>query len=126
VDRHAYHLISRLKEHSDDPVVRISDWMTFFSFDAMGSIGFNRSFGMLERGNEDDFIKMMHRSMAPLAIFNQLSWALSLALRLTGAPEIKEMIRWTHQVLKERKKVEPKEKDIMSHLMNPMDRGMPL
>jgi cytochrome P450 len=126
VNRHSYTLMNRLEEHAEEQSVRISDWVNFYSFDVMGDIGFSRSFGMLENGKEDKLITLLHKSMEPVSIFGHLIWALSLVLRTIGSPEMLEHMVWTTKVLRERKKIQPKENDIFSWLLNPEDEDIPL
>jgi hypothetical protein len=98
--------MTQLKEQANKPSVRITDWFNFYSFDVMGDIGFSRSFGMVEKGEEDPMIKLLHASMQPLAIFSHLTWGLALATRTkTGAKPMVEHIEWTREVLKKRVKV---------------------
>jgi len=111
--------MSRLQEQAKQPVVRFTNWVNFYSFDVMGDVGFSRSFGMMERGEEADVIKLLHSSMAPLAIFGHMTWGLDLITRTAfGARDMIRHIEWTAMVLKERKKVNPQEKDIFSWLMD--------
>jgi len=119
LNRHALALMSRLQEQAKQPVVRFTNWVNFYSFDVMGDVGFSRSFGMMERGEEADVIKLLHSSMAPLAIFGHMTWGLDLITRTAfGARDMIRHIEWTAMVLKERKKVNPQEKDIFSWLMD--------
>ncbi|KAJ4350988.1 hypothetical protein N0V95_004222 [Ascochyta clinopodiicola] len=137
VNRHALALITRLKEEAKSPSVRITNWVNFYSFDVMGDIGFSRSFGMVEKGEEDAMIKLLHASMAPMSIFGHLPWALNLITRTAaGAKPLVEHINWTAKVLQERNAVRelarlwysnatdasqitPKENDIFSRLLDP-------
>jgi hypothetical protein len=98
--------MTQLKERVDEPFVRISNWMNFYSFDVMGDVGFNRSFGMVEKGEEADVIKLLHKSTGVLSIFGHIGWALNLALRTpAGAKPLTEHVKWSADVLKERVKV---------------------
>ncbi|KAJ8111353.1 hypothetical protein OPT61_g6036 [Boeremia exigua] len=120
LNRHALALMTRLKEEAHKPSVRLTNWVNFYSFDVMGDIGFSRSFGMMEKGEEDPMIKLLHASMEPLSIFGHMPWALNLITRTSaGAKPLIEHINWTAKVLKERKAIEPKEKDIFSWLLDP-------
>lgn len=106
LNRHALTLISRLKEESSKGPVRITNWLNFYSFDVMGDVGFNRSFGMLEKGKEDEIIKLLHDSMVPLSVGSHIPWALVLALRTsTGAKPLVDHLEWSRKVLEERIKV---------------------
>lgn len=106
LNRYALALMTRLKEAAKEPTVRITNWVNFYSFDVMGDIGFSRSFGMLEKGEEADIIKLLHASMAPLSVFGHVNWGLNLATRTNaGAKALLEHIEWTSNVLKERSKV---------------------
>ena len=96
----------QLKEEAKNPSVRITNWFNFYSFDVMGDIGFNRSFGMVEKGQEDSMIKLLHESMAPLSITSHVPWVLALATRTkTGTKMLMDHIEWTRDVMKERVKV---------------------
>lgn len=136
LNRHAIALMSQLKEQAKQPSVRITNWVNFYSFDVMGDVGFSRSFGMVEKGEEDPMIKLLHESMSPLSIFGHINWGLNLATRTAaGAKALLDHIDWTSKVLKERTKVgiaeletssftdklqiTPKENDIFSWLLDP-------
>jgi hypothetical protein len=105
INRHTLNLISKLHEHAQEPSVRISNWVNFYSFDVIGDIGFSRSFGMIERGEEDSLIEMLHKSMWVMAVFNHVPWALSLLSRLGAARDVLKFTAWTTQTLGERAKV---------------------
>jgi hypothetical protein len=106
LNRHALALMTRLKEEAQNSSVRITNWVNFYSFDVMGDIGFSRSFGMLEKGEEDAMIKLLHKSLEPMSVFGQIPWALNLITRTSaGAKPLVEHFNWTVAVLKERKAV---------------------
>lgn len=137
LNRHALALMTQLKAEAKKPSVRITNWVNFYSFDVMGDVGFSRSFGMVEKGEEADVIKLLHKSMEPLSVFGHLNWGLNLVTRTpAGAKALLDHIEWTANVLKERAKVSamcsnkkdpthkihqitPKEKDIFSWLLDP-------
>ena len=86
--------------------VRINDWLNFYSFDAMGDVGFNRSFDMVEKGREDDIIKLLHDGMGILSVSLHIAWALTLALQTgVGAKAVHEHLEWSRKVLEQRIKV---------------------
>lgn len=98
--------MEQLKNEAKKPSVRITNWVNFYSFDVMGDVGFSRSFGMVEKGEEADVIKLLHESMEPLSIFGHINWALNLVTRTdAGAKALVDHINWTADVLKERSKV---------------------
>jgi cytochrome P450 len=106
LNRHALALMSRLKEQASQPSVRITNWVNFYSFDVMGDVGFNKSFGMLESGKESDVIKLLHESMAAFSVFGHIMWALDLLTRTNaGAKALLDHLKWTGDVLRERIKV---------------------
>lgn len=106
LNRHASVLISKLKEMAEQPSVRITDWLNFYSFDVMGDVGFNRSFGMVENGKEDDMIKLLHDSTAAVSFFGHISWAMNLAGRIPAAAKpLTEHVHWSRKVLEQRAKV---------------------
>nr|GFD55765.1 hypothetical protein [Tanacetum cinerariifolium] len=62
----------------------------------MGDVGFSRSFGMLEQGEEDPMIKLLHASMEPLSVFGHFPWMLNLITKTSvGAKPLIEHIEWT-------------------------------
>jgi cytochrome P450 len=136
LNRHARALMSQLETQAKQPSVRITNWINFYSFDVMGDVGFNRSFGMVEKGEEDATIKLLHESMAPISIFTHLAWAIDLITKTaSGVKPLHDHINWTRKVLQQRLKVKiqqtellrradetqttPKEKDIISWLIDP-------
>ena len=123
LNRHALALMTRLKEESQNPSVRITNWVNFYSFDVLGDIGFSRSFGMVEKGEEDDMIKLLHKSMEPVSVFAQIPWALNLITRTSaGAKPLVEHINWTLAVLKERKTVRKTKDSPKSKTLTRIDR----
>ncbi|KAF1808400.1 putative cytochrome P450 [Eremomyces bilateralis CBS 781.70] len=126
VMRHTTLLMDQLKERAGK-TLRFSDWVNFYSFDVMGDIGFSRSFGMLEKGKEDQVIKDLHGSMEPLGIFRDIAWFTNLLLRLPVIQKtLKDFMKWTSHVLKDRKKVTPDKPDIFSWLLDPTEEEIPL
>lgn len=98
--------MAQLQEQTKQPSVRITNWVNYYSFDVMGDVGFSRSFGMVEKGEEADVIKLLHKSMEPLSIFGHISWGLNLLTRTSaGAKALLDHIDWTANCLAERKKV---------------------
>lgn len=127
VNRHTRFLIEKLKEHAKDPSVRISSWIGFFSFDVMGDIGYNRSFGMLEKGEEDAMIELLHKSMANMSTFGHIPWVVGMMLRTSvGAKDLLTFMKIVQEVLVERKKITPAEPDVFSHLIDNTKEDIPL
>jgi cytochrome P450 len=107
LNRHARGLMAQLKEQAQvSESVRITNWVNYYSFDVVGDVGFNRSFGMVEKGEEDESIRLLHQSMAPLSVFTHLPWAFDLITRTAvGVKPLHAMIDWASGVLGERAKV---------------------
>ena len=106
LNRHALALMTRLKEEAQNSSVRVTNWVNFYSFDVMGDIGFSRSFGMLEKGEEDAMITLLHKSLEPMSVFGHIPWALNLVTWTSaGAKPLIEHTNWTAAILKERNAV---------------------
>ena len=106
LNRHALAFMTKVKEAAKQPSVKITDWINFYSFDVMGDIGFNRSFGMVEKGKEDDIIKLLHDGMGAISVLGQVTWLVNLLTRTSvGAKAMVDHIVWTRNVLRERAKV---------------------
>ena len=87
--------------------VRINNWLNFYSFDVMGDVGFNRSFDMINKGEEDALIKLLHESTGLMTIFSHIPWAMNLIMRTrAGAKPIREHMDWSQKVLEQRLKVQ--------------------
>lgn len=59
---------------------------------------------MLEKGEEDYWIKMLHKNMEPLSIFGHIVWSLGTISRLGGVKDMLKFMAWTGETLRERKK----------------------
>jgi hypothetical protein len=98
--------MSKLEDEAKKPSVRITSWINFYSFDVMGDIGFSHNFGMVEKGEEDESIRLLHESMAIMSIFTHLPWAANLITSTAaGAKPLYDHINWTYKVLQQRMKV---------------------
>jgi hypothetical protein len=105
INRHTAKLVQQLDERTGK-TLKINEWVNFYSFDVMGDIGFSKSFGMLDKGEEDHIIKTLHASMIALGLFRNITWLTSLMLRLPVLQkDIQNFINWSSDVLIERKKV---------------------
>ncbi|KAL5404942.1 hypothetical protein PMIN06_004993 [Paraphaeosphaeria minitans] len=126
INRHTRLLLEKLKEHAKKPSVRISSWIGFFAFDVMGDIGYNRGFGMLEKGEEDEMIEMVHKSMANMSTFGHIPWAVGMMLRTSvGAKDLLTFMKVVQDVLIERKKITPAEPDVFSYLIDETKEDIP-
>ncbi|KAF1956545.1 cytochrome P450 [Byssothecium circinans] len=130
LNRHALGLMEKLGEQAElggKEGVRISSWNSFYSFDVMGDIGFSRSFGMVEKGREDDLIAASHRSFAHLGYLTHFPWLTMVLTRTkTGAKDLTDFLSWTRKVLIERHKTSPPERDVMSWLLENDKEEIPL
>ncbi|KAJ4348230.1 uncharacterized protein N0V89_009602 [Didymosphaeria variabile] len=126
LNRHTRVFVDKLKEHVKESSVRISSWIGFYAFDVMGDIGYNRGFGMLEKGEEDEMIELVHKSMAPLSIFGHIPWIVGIMLRTSfGAKDLLNFMKLTQDILMERKKITPTEPDVFSHLIDETAEEIP-
>lgn len=105
LNRHVRVLMNKMMDHAHEPTVSISSWFSYFAFDVMGDIGYSRSFGMMEKGREDEWIALVHKSMAPMGVLTHIPWMSSLLLRTPLQRDLLKFIALVHDILTERAKV---------------------
>jgi hypothetical protein len=105
-----------ITEHSNDLVdqlsvragqsIEVTEWLSFFGFDAMGSLAFGRSFGMLKTGGYHPMLRQLESVKRLGSLLLCASW---LMILLRNLPLVKgksqEWLNWCARELEERRKV---------------------
>ncbi|KAJ0425150.1 cytochrome P450 [Aspergillus carlsbadensis] len=81
-------LVTRVTEDATKSTrgVMINHWLTCFSFDMMGELGYNKSYGCLETGVVHRGIIDMETAIATAVIISPLPWLVRILSSIVGVP----------------------------------------
>ncbi|KIW03129.1 uncharacterized protein PV09_05771 [Verruconis gallopava] len=114
--KYADTLVDQIRKRSGE-VVNGTSWLNYLAFDVMGDMAFGRSFEALEKGESHFYIDLIHNSAHLIGMLGTVSWILQV-LRLFPISWTAggRMLLYSEQCVDERRKYEPKEPDVMSHI----------
>ncbi|KAK7700921.1 hypothetical protein SLS57_011932 [Botryosphaeria dothidea] len=105
VQRTVDELIKALEARVGSPV-DMTDWVNFFSFDAMGRIAYNHDFGMLERGEgtveaegRSTSLKVLHAAMKIIGTLGAVPWLFRMLSQTGGGGEIGAFFQWCNDAI---------------------------
>lgn len=87
----------------------------------MGDLAFGKSFQALEKGQSHFFIDLIHESGLFFGRFNIVPWVLQCIMQIPIPPSVNSMFRmlkYSNDMVEDRKTYKPEEPDVMSHLLN--------
>ena len=129
---YTHELINQLASFSGKPV-DVSQWFMYYGetqtssfpihltatgFDVMGDLAFAKSFDMLKKGQHHWAIKLMQESLKPVGTLAHAPWIINLLKAIPGAGNpIKDFEKYSAEAMDERRKMDPSEPDIMSHIL---------
>lgn len=117
-------LVEQLRALGGQPI-NVSDWFNFFSFDVMGDLAFNKSFSMLEKGEQHWAIKLLNGGMEPLFLMLP-EWLFRTLTAIPGAAgEYWKFIKYSADAVEDRMQYKPEVPDIMSALLAPYEKSGP-
>ncbi|KAH8682042.1 cytochrome P450 monooxygenase-like protein [Xylariales sp. PMI_506] len=115
--KYANLLVSQLAQRSGQ-TVNATDWFNWLAFDIMGDLAFGRAFKALESGESHFYIKMIHQTNELGGGLGTLPWLLQTTMLIpTHLNPLAKVITYSKDCMQERKKREPKEQDVMSHIL---------
>ncbi|KAL2173995.1 cytochrome P450 monooxygenase-like protein [Thermothelomyces heterothallicus CBS 202.75] len=110
-------LLRAIDRHKGQPL-DVSKWFSFFVFDVMEDLAFNKSSNMLENGQEAYVFKTIRTDMFNIALFTHMPWLLPFVKR---TPILNwnylEFLDWIQKLIDERKQKEPELPDIFSWIL---------
>ncbi|KAI1200960.1 putative cytochrome P450 oxidoreductase [Nemania serpens] len=116
-------LLHVLEERRNEPI-NITDWFTFFVFDVMEDLAFNKSANMLVDGKAAYALSTIRTDMYSLAFFSHLPWLLPFLKRTPFLNrEYLKFWDWIQDKIDERIKNEPDQPDIFSSLLAAYEQG---
>ncbi|KAL4950529.1 cytochrome P450 [Aspergillus filifer] len=115
-------LIKRVTEDAQRSArgVMINHWLTCFSFDMMGELGYNKSYGCLETGDIHQGIIDMETAIATAVIISPLPWLVHILTSIVGVPShLKGFMNLAIDARAERKAAgDTKRTDVLSHVFD--------
>ncbi|KAI8952903.1 putative cytochrome P450 oxidoreductase [Xylaria longipes] len=116
-------LLPAIEEHRGRPI-DITQWFTFFVFDVMEDLAFNKSSNMLADGKEAYILNTIRTDMWNIAFFGHLPWLLPFLKRtpLLNRDYLK-FWNWIQDQINERIKNEPEQPDIFSSLLSAYNKS---
>jgi cytochrome P450 len=84
----------------------------------MGDLAFGKSFDMLKKGEHHWAIKIMLESVKPVGVLAHAPWLMNMLKPIPFMQgEVKRFEKFSEDAVEERKKIEPAEPDVMSHIL---------
>ncbi|KAH7052356.1 cytochrome P450 [Macrophomina phaseolina] len=97
--------VEALASRAGSPI-NMTDWVNFFSFDAMGRISYSTDFGMLKRGEgtvevdgRSTSLKVLHEAMKALGLLGPVPWLFRMIGQAGGGGEINTFFDWCYQAM---------------------------
>ncbi|KAH6843376.1 cytochrome P450 monooxygenase-like protein [Chaetomium sp. MPI-CAGE-AT-0009] len=102
----------------------VSQWFSYFVFDVMEDLAFNKSSNMLAEGKEAYVFKTIRTDMFNIALFTHMPWLLPFIKR---TPVLNwnyyEFLGWIQKLVDERMQKEPEQPDIFSFILAAYNKG---
>lgn len=90
----------------------MTNWVNFFSFDAMGRIAYNHDFGMLKRGEgtveaegRSTSLKVLHAAMKIIGTLGPVPWLFRMLSQTGGGGEIGAFFQWCNDAIHMKQRV---------------------
>ncbi|KAK3898351.1 cytochrome P450 monooxygenase [Staphylotrichum tortipilum] len=110
-------LLAAVERHEGRPM-DVAEWFSFFVFDVMEDLAFNKSSNMLANGKAAYIFQTIRTDMYNIAFFTHLPWLLPFLKR---TPVMNwnyiEFLDWIQKLIDERKLKEPEQPDIFSWIL---------
>ncbi|KAK4147310.1 cytochrome P450 monooxygenase [Dichotomopilus funicola] len=102
----------------------VSQWFSYFVFDVMEDLAFNKSSNMLAEGKEAYVFKTIRTDMFNIALFTHMPWLLPFLKRTPVLNwSYHEFLGWIQKLVDERKKMEPEHPDIFSWILEAFEKS---
>ncbi|KAI0506267.1 cytochrome P450 monooxygenase-like protein [Xylaria bambusicola] len=116
-------LLNVINKQRSKPI-DITKWFTFFTFDIMESLAFNKSSNMLAGGNEGYALRSIRGEVYNLAFFSHLPWLLPFLKRIPLLNHsYLQFWAWVQDQINERAKDDPDQPDIFSWLLEAYNKS---
>jgi hypothetical protein len=103
----------------NDNRILINHWLTCFSFDVMGELGYSKSYGCLETGVIHQGIIDMEIAIAAGVIISPLPWLVRIIISIIGTPKYLEgLTNFAATALAERKATPVQRPDVLQYVFD--------
>ncbi|KAG5917360.1 hypothetical protein E4U42_007267 [Claviceps africana] len=110
-------LLRNVEENQGIPF-EASKWFNFYSFDVMGDMAFGENFDMLRTGQAHRFMKLIHKHLIMIGIFNHLIWMFPLFRAMPILNREDAAVQdWLIKQVSHRQKNRPDVPDVFSWLL---------
>ncbi|KAK7701956.1 hypothetical protein SLS57_011559 [Botryosphaeria dothidea] len=103
-------LMKAFEERSGTPI-NLTDWMGYFTFDAMGRVAYNQDFGMIERGEgtveidgRSTSIQTLHEMIKIFGVLSVVPWLIRMIVEMNLSSELAAFHQWCHDTMKSKQK----------------------
>jgi cytochrome P450 len=110
-------LIRELTERSKEGVVDIGLYLSFFTFDIMGDLGFGKSFEMLKHGKEHDYMTIIQGFAVFGGMLSTIPWIATLFAYIPRNKAAEGLFTFAKERVKERLPLGQSVKDVFSYLL---------
>ncbi|KAK7537322.1 cytochrome P450 [Phyllosticta citribraziliensis] len=128
-------LLDQLLARQGQPI-NTTDWMSFFSFDAMGDLAYGRDFKMLAKGHgtieSDDGkeakISHMHSALKMVGVLSSVPWMIRMLAQTDMAGDYSIFMNWCKDKMREKQASWHPDQvptDIASHLITARETSEP-
>lgn len=99
--------------------VNATHWFNYYAFDAIGDLGFGKTFDMLKTGEKHNALKLLHEVQVPLGFLSPIPWIFPILIK---APRLMDglngFISFCSKQIDIRRVNEPSVPDIMTWLID--------
>ncbi|KAK7513236.1 cytochrome P450 [Phyllosticta citriasiana] len=128
-------LLDQLSARQGQPI-NTTEWMSFFSFDAMGDVPYGRDFKMLAKGHgtiesrdgKEAKISHMHAAMKMVGVLSSVPWMIRMFAQTEMAGDYSVLMNWCKDTMREKQAALRPDQiptDIASHLIMARETSEP-
>lgn len=92
--------------------INLTDWVSFFAFDAMGRVAYNHEFGMVKNGKgivsvegKATGLEALRATMKMYGIFGPVPWFFKMISQIGMIGEMAIFFQWCHDTMRIKQKV---------------------
>ncbi|KAH6605547.1 Cytochrome P450 [Trichoderma cornu-damae] len=108
----------RVLDRDHKQPINVTKWFSFFGFDVMEDLAFNKASNLLRDGEEKYIFKTIRKELNSIAVFGHLLWLMPLLKKMPILnSNYLQLWSWIQAQIDERIKNEPDQPDIFSWLL---------
>jgi cytochrome P450 len=116
-------LLEIIDRECDKPI-NITEWFSYFTFDIVEDLGFNKKTGVLRKGGEVEIFQTIRGFTAGLALTYHIPWLANLLRRIPFInKDLKKFENWTADRVEHRVHNVPDEADFFGNILKAYQKG---